>query len=118
MSQRSLTWLGQAGFCLEAEGLRILVDPFLSDHEARLFAPPDATPFASAIDWLLVTHEHLDHFDTEFVCAVERHSPTATLVLPSPLVDAASKLAPRLNVMGVRPGDRRFLGTGVGLHVL
>ena len=118
MPQPSLTWLGQAGFCLEAEGLRILVDPFLSDHEARLFAPPDATPFATDIDWVLVTHGHLDHFDKDFVRTVERHSPSATLVLPSPLVDEASAVAPMLNVIGIRPGDRRFLSPLVGLHVI
>jgi len=117
MQQRSLTWLGQAGFCLEAEGLRILIDPFLSDHGARLFAPPDATPFATGIDWVLVTHEHLDHFDKDFVRAVERHSPSATLVLPTPLLDEASAVAPLLNVIGIRPGDRRFLSPDVGLHV-
>src|ERR1700693_2713405 len=98
MQQRSLTWLGQAGFCLEAAGLRILVDPLLSDHEARLSAPPDATPFATGIDWVLVTHEHLDHFDKDFIRAVERHSPSATLVLPSPLVDEAAAIAPLLGV--------------------
>jgi L-ascorbate 6-phosphate lactonase len=118
MQQRSLTWLGQAGFCLEAEGLRILIDPFLSDHEARMFVPPDAAPLATGVDWVLVTHEHLDHFDKDFLRTVERHSPKATLVLPSPLVGEASAVAPLLDVIGIRPGDRLFLSPAVGLHVV
>ena len=118
MSHTTLTWLGQAGFSLETEGLRILVDPFISDHESRLSPPPDAVTVATGVDWLLVTHEHLDHFDKEFVRALDHHSPNATIALPSPLAEEARQIAPHLSVVGVQPGDRRFLSATVGLHVI
>ncbi len=115
--RNTLTWLGQAGFVLELDGLRVLVDPFTSDHEARLHAAPDEESLATGVDWLLVTHEHLDHFDAGFVRALDRYSPGAGLVVPSPLVEEAAQIAPGLTVVGVRPGDRKQLSGSVSLHV-
>ena len=117
-SRNTLTWLGQAGFVLELEGRRLLIDPFTSDHDARLFPAPDEESLAAGVDWLLVTHEHLDHFDVGFVRALDRHSPGAGLVVPKPLVEEAERIAPRLDVVGVRPGDRIKLSEGIGLHAI
>ena len=58
-----LTWLGQAGFLVEAGGARLLVDPFFSEHEGGMFPPPPIDVFGARIDRVLVTHEHLDHLD-------------------------------------------------------
>jgi L-ascorbate metabolism protein UlaG (beta-lactamase superfamily) len=113
-----LTWLGQAGFRLDISGLHVLIDPFLSEHEARLYPPPDAVPISSGVDWLLVTHEHLDHFDEEFVVTLAARSPHATLVLPRPLADAAAQLSSGLHVIGVQPGDSIEMAPGVRLQVL
>jgi L-ascorbate 6-phosphate lactonase len=114
----SLTWLGQAGFLVETEGLRILIDPFLSGHEARLFAPPPVEPYVEGIDWLLVTHEHLDHLDVDLLPVVAAHSPDLTVVLPTPIVEQAACLHPGLRVIGVQPGDVRPLSPTVALLVL
>ena len=113
-----LTWLGQAGFRLEVAGLRILIDPFLSDHESRLYPPPSQESEAAEVDWLLVTHEHLDHFDKEFVATVAARSPRATLVVPRPLADEAAQLESGLHILGVQPGDTIELSPQVGLRVL
>ena len=56
-----LTWLGQAGFLLETETTRLLLDPWVSPHEGRLIDPPPVELVADRIDWVLVTHEHSDH---------------------------------------------------------
>ena len=34
----ALAWLGQAGFLVRHAGLRLLIDPYLSDHLARKYA--------------------------------------------------------------------------------
>ena len=60
---RRLTWLGQAGFRLELEGVCVVVDPWTSPHELRAVPPPPLELAADGVDWLLVTHEHLDHLD-------------------------------------------------------
>jgi L-ascorbate 6-phosphate lactonase len=114
----SLTWLGQAGFLLETEGLRILIDPFLSEHEARLFPPPPVEPFVERIDWLLVTHEHLDHLDVDFLPLLAQRSPNVTVVLPTPIVEQASSIDQGLRTVGVQPGDIVDLSPMVALHVL
>jgi L-ascorbate 6-phosphate lactonase len=114
----SLTWLGQAGFSLELGGQRVLIDPFTSDHEARLFRTVDAESLATGVDWLLVTHEHLDHFDVEFARTLDHSSPDAGFVVPRPLVAEAERVAPHLNVVGVQPGDRVDLSATVSVTVI
>ncbi|RIK78756.1 MAG: metal-dependent hydrolase [Planctomycetota bacterium] len=51
-----ITWLGHACFALEAEGRRLLIDPFLDDS-------PTAPVKARAVeaDFILLTHGHFDH---------------------------------------------------------
>jgi L-ascorbate metabolism protein UlaG (beta-lactamase superfamily) len=107
-----LTWLGQSGFLVETAGLRILVDPFVSEHPARIVPPPPLELVADGIDWLLVTHEHVDHLDLEFIDTLAARSPGARVVLPA-AVAADTKLP--LQAEGVEAGQRVQLG---GVSVL
>jgi len=109
-----LTWLGQAGFLLETERARVLVDPWVSPHPRRLIEPPPLELVAERIDAVLVTHEHLDHLDLELLGEVARRSPAARLVLPEPIAEQASGLLP---VTSVRPGDELEL-EGIQLEVV
>ena len=66
-----LTWLGQAGFLVEADGKKILIDPYLSDN-VKNFEPQNARRqpiderfLAIKPDVILITHNHLDHLDKE-----------------------------------------------------
>ena len=58
-----VTWLGQASFRFDVGDRRILVDPFFAEHEARLYPPLSVDEHGSEVDWLLVTHPHIDHLD-------------------------------------------------------
>lgn len=51
-----ITWLGHSCFALEADGHRLLIDPYLDDS-------PVAPTRADAIeaDFILLTHGHFDH---------------------------------------------------------
>jgi L-ascorbate 6-phosphate lactonase len=118
MQGDALTWLGQAGFRLRLDGLEILIDPFTSDHEARLTPMPDLVETATRIDWLLITHDHLDHFDDGCVSVLASYSPGASIVVPHPLVPKAEALAPELPVVGVGPGDSLELAAGVHLRCI
>jgi L-ascorbate metabolism protein UlaG (beta-lactamase superfamily) len=109
-----LTWLGQSGFLIEVGGLRILLDPFVSDHPDRLVPPPPLELVADGIDWLLVTHEHLDHLDLGFVEILASRSPGARIVLPAAV--AADTPLP-LPVEGVTAGERIELGAASVLTV-
>jgi L-ascorbate 6-phosphate lactonase len=106
-----LTWLGQAGFLLEAGATSLLVDAFLSPNPDRLTpatVPPDRF---TGLDGVLATHEHWDHLDLACWPALAAASPGAGFVVPAPVVDqvtAAGLAADR--VRGAVPGERVRLG--------
>jgi L-ascorbate metabolism protein UlaG (beta-lactamase superfamily) len=94
----TLTWLGQSGFLIESGGERLLIDPFFSEHEGRMYPPPPIDEFGANIDRVLVTHEHLDHFDPPSLPRIAERSPGVEVIVPAPIA--------REGLTGVRPGDR------------
>lgn len=66
-----VTWLGQAGFLLEKNGKKILIDPYLSDscHKVNPASfrrtPLDESYLSIKPDAILLTHDHIDHTDNE-----------------------------------------------------
>ncbi len=69
--KKGVQFLGQVGTLLDAGGCRVLIDPYLSNAVADQFGSDLARrvplPLTSAtcphIDFLLLTHAHLDHTD-------------------------------------------------------
>lgn len=66
-----ITFLGQAGFLLEKNGKKLLIDPYLSDN-VKNFNPknyrrqPIEERFLNIVpDVIVITHAHLDHYDKE-----------------------------------------------------
>ena len=66
-----ITWLGQAGFLLETSGLKIIIDPYLSESCLKLNPdlyrrmPIDEKYLEIEPDVIIITHDHLDHYDPE-----------------------------------------------------
>ena len=66
-----LTFLGQAGFLVETDGNVIMIDPYLSDSVFKVDpakkrrVPAEERFFLIRPDFLLFTHDHLDHYDPE-----------------------------------------------------
>lgn len=66
-----ITWLGQAGLLFEIGDKKLIVDPYLSDHCGELNPashrrmPIDEHYFGIAPDFILISHNHLDHLDHE-----------------------------------------------------
>ena len=66
-----IIWLGQAGFLIESEGTKIMIDPYLSDSVAKINpknkrrVPVDEKFLRMNPDVLICTHNHLDHTDPE-----------------------------------------------------
>ncbi|WP_218563905.1 MBL fold metallo-hydrolase [Marinospirillum perlucidum] len=66
-----VVWLGHSSFFIQINGLRLLLDPVLSDQAAPLgFLNPAyagtnlfSAPKLPAIDALLISHDHWDHLD-------------------------------------------------------
>jgi L-ascorbate 6-phosphate lactonase len=108
MPRFELTWLGQASFLLESEGTRILLDPWVSPHQQRLFPPPPLELVAQGIDAVLVTHEHLDHLDLPFLRTLAQESPGSRLVLPAPIAAEAEGILP---IARAKPGAALNIGS-------
>jgi L-ascorbate metabolism protein UlaG (beta-lactamase superfamily)/protein-tyrosine-phosphatase len=89
----ALWWLGQAGFVVAQGGLRIVIDPYLSDSLAekyrgkpydhrRMMPPPVAPDKLTGIDWLLCTHGHTDHMDPGTIPPLLQANPGARVLVP------------------------------------
>jgi L-ascorbate 6-phosphate lactonase len=83
--------LGQAGVRLEFSDCIVYVDPYLTDSVAesfgaelrRMIPAPMAPEDVADADWVLVTHEHLDHLDPESLRGISRASPACRFVAPA-----------------------------------
>lgn len=68
-----ITWIGQAGLYIEANDLKVLIDPYLSDSCGKINPlshrrfPVDEAIFDIEPDVMIFTHNHLDHYDPETV---------------------------------------------------
>ena len=86
--------LGQTGCILYFPGCTVYVDPYLSNSVQKLDSPdlerlvPIAMPPAAATnaDWVLLTHDHIDHCDPHTVPILSQASPQARFMAPSPVV--------------------------------
>lgn len=64
-----VTWLGQAGLLFETNGIKIMLDPYLSDSVEKINprnfrrVPVDERFFEEQADIIVITHNHLDHLD-------------------------------------------------------
>jgi len=84
----ALWWLGQAGFVFKAgNGTVLYVDPYLSDVVEKAFgfkrlslAPIHAEEVRA--DWLISSHEHLDHLDVEAIPVIARNNPSCRFAGP------------------------------------
>lgn len=89
-----LYWLGQAGFLIETQQLRVLIDPYLSDslaekyrgkeNEHRRMVPVPLEPSQlKDIDLYLCTHGHSDHLDPGTIGPVAAANPDCLFVVPA-----------------------------------
>ncbi len=84
----ALHWLGQGGFALKAHaGDVIVIDPYLSDSAnadgsvPRLVDIP-IKPREARLDYLFLTHDHVDHTDPHTAPLLAQVNPDAIIVCP------------------------------------
>lgn len=124
--QIAVTWLGQAGYLIQAaNGINLIIDPYLSDYcEVQLgrafkrLMPAMLT--AEEIDQLsisayLMTHHHEDHLDPPIIRNLKRsdynyYAPPITLELVKALGVSADRLRPLQQ--GSRHEEAGFSVTG------
>lgn len=81
-----VVWLGQGGFLFIVDKVRIVVDPYLSDSLAkrgipRMIPVPIKTEDLNP-DYVLITHDHADHFDEETMCSLTSLYPECIFIGP------------------------------------
>lgn len=83
----NVTFLGQAGLLFEIDGFKIMVDPYFSDN-VKLFEPKnyrrqpvDEKYLKIKPNVLIITHNHLDHYDLP---TVEKYLTAGNVVVLSP----------------------------------
>ena len=93
-------WLGQAGFLIDSPGIRLVIDPYLSDSLAekyrgkrfahtRMMAPPLAAAQLRDVDWVLSTHSHTDHLDPGTLPPLAHSNPACRFLVPRSAESAA-----------------------------
>ncbi|MBO9124022.1 MULTISPECIES: MBL fold metallo-hydrolase [unclassified Rhizobium] len=91
--QVEVYWLGQAGFVIDIAGMRLVIDPYLSDSLAakyrntarphvRMMPPPVLPDEVLHVDLVLCTHAHTDHMDPGTLPLLLSANPRARLIAP------------------------------------
>ena len=114
-----ITFLGQAGLLLENDRATVLIDPYFSDHvktvepENYRRQPIDERFFSVKPDFVLFTHNHLDHYDPETAPKFLNEKSHATVLSPRSVWEVARKLGGPNNYVLF---DRGAEWTEKGLH--
>lgn len=80
-----VTWIGHSSFLIQVGGVNILVDPIfgnLSFMYRRILPPGLSVAQLPKIDFILISHNHIDHMDAESLLAVREKSPEFTVMVP------------------------------------
>jgi UDP-MurNAc hydroxylase len=112
-----VTALGHAGLRIDAPGVRVLADPWLSPGGAFLgswFPFPDNShlpgPPLRDVDAVVVSHEHLDHLDLPFLASLPADVPVVVPRYPSTIMQRRLRDAGRRRVVVLEPWQRYPLG--------
>lgn len=117
----AIWWLAQAGFVFKTpSGAVMYVDPYLSNGVERAFgfkrlslAPIQAEEVHA--DWVLSSHEHLDHLDTDALPIIARNCPECRFAGSQACVPEYEKMGISMSRFTLlEPGERYSLG-GIGV---
>jgi L-ascorbate metabolism protein UlaG (beta-lactamase superfamily) len=116
-----LEHLGQTGLRIDIGDLTVLVDPYLSNSVQELdssdlvrqvpipYQPEDLT----TVDWVLITHDHMDHCDPHTLPALAAASPQARFVGPLPVRKQLEQWGISADRIGPSPLEKLHLGEGL-----
>lgn len=108
----ALWWLAQAGFVSKSgSGTVVYVDPYLTNVVEKAFgfkrlslAPIQAEEVRA--DWIVSSHEHLDHLDTDALPVIAQKNPACRFAGPESCL-------PEYEKAGIPEGRRVILEPGV-----
>jgi len=88
-----LWWLGQSGFLLQWKGIRVLIDPYLSDSLTKKYLTTDKPhtrmselvvkpELLKNISVVTSSHNHTDHLDAETLMPILKNNPDIKFIIP------------------------------------
>jgi L-ascorbate metabolism protein UlaG (beta-lactamase superfamily) len=98
--------VGNSTHLFVLDGVHVLTDPWVRDPADTIThhrVPP--APLPVAVDVVLVTHAHEDHFDPAALALVQQTSPRAIVVVPAWLVERTRALG-FADVRALKAGER------------
>ncbi len=85
-SQRLLiTWIGHASFLIQVGNINILTDPIFGDATfffPRIFPAGIKIEDLPSIDYVIISHNHLDHMDSKSLIALKKLNPNISILVP------------------------------------
>ena len=104
-----ITWLGQGGVLLRNDRITVIADPYFSDSvgkinpaKKRRYDVPDEY-FDLKPDVILITHEHMDHLDTETLKVLLNCDRCVTVLAPEAAYNKLSCLGGNHNYVLLSP---------------
>ena len=102
MTKISLQLLGQSGCRIEYDGVVIYMDPYLSNSVQeldasdleRLIPVPMLPESVTDADWVIITHEHIDHCDPHTLPTIAEASPDCRFIGPPPVLNRLAASEP------------------------
>ncbi len=75
----TITWIGHSTFLIQKAGFNILTDPIFND--LMYLYPRNCTPGISLdqlpkIDFIIISHGHIDHMNKKTLLSLRQHNPT------------------------------------------
>ena len=125
-----VAWLGQAGFALRYDDLRIFLDPYLSDYlekkyrgtnqpHERLMAAPIQLQEAERLDWVICTHQHSDHMDPETLPILASKSPACRFIIPRASQEHLLNLGvPNEQIVGINAPEEILLSSTCSVEAI
>lgn len=103
----AIHWLGQGGFALKAHaGDVLVVDPYLSDSGSPRLMDIPVKPRDVRLDYLFLTHDHMDHTDPHTAPVIAQQNPDAPVVCPPSSAQHLVKLGvPNAQIRTAMPGQ-------------
>ncbi len=116
--QIALFWLGQAGFVIKtSSGELIGIDPYLSDYVQRTIPevglgfkrlmPAPCRAEELRLDYLLISHEHGDHYDQDSIGDLMRSKNLKILTTPTVVKAMEEEGRDTSQVYALYPGDTK-----------
>ena len=83
-NQDKIVWLGHATFLIQFGGIRIITDPVFGNIPSakRKASFPCNTDSLRNIDYLLISHDHRDHFDKKSIEILSQNNPSIQALAP------------------------------------